>query len=166
MNFAGPQLPRLDLKALFDRMDANHDNQLSFEEFSQGINHLLRNMLPGRGPEWARPAGLMGGQGFGPPAYRALANYPGLGFESIRERIINRFKALDKNNDGKLSKDEAPPWIQKNFEQIDTDKDGFISPRELYRALNQLRQKPGAQKPADKEVEKTPEKNPIKDKSE
>jgi hypothetical protein len=55
-------------KALFDRLDTNHDNQLSFEEFSQGIKHLLHAVLPGPGPQWARPLGRFGGQGFGLPA--------------------------------------------------------------------------------------------------
>jgi hypothetical protein len=56
-------------KALFDRLNTNHDNQLSFEEFSQGIKHLLHAVLPGPGPQWARPVGRFGGQGFGPPAH-------------------------------------------------------------------------------------------------
>jgi Ca2+-binding EF-hand superfamily protein len=176
-HFTTPRLPHLDLKAIFDRMDTNHDNQLSFEEFSQGVTRLLRHLSAGGGPGWARRGGPMGGQGFGPPAFRGLANYPALGFENLRERVLNRFKELDKNNDGKLSKDEAPPWIQKNFGQIDVDKDGFISPRELYRALNQLHPKPGDQKPSgkdgqktgektgEKSAEKTPEESPAKDKN-
>jgi Ca2+-binding EF-hand superfamily protein len=40
-------------------------------------------------------------------------------------------KDHDKNNDGKLSKDELPSSAQKEFESIDTNKDGFISQDEL-----------------------------------
>ncbi len=63
-----PLRPGFNLKALFERLDTNHDNQLSFEEFSQGMKHLLHAVLPGPGPQWARPVGRFGGQGFGPPA--------------------------------------------------------------------------------------------------
>jgi hypothetical protein len=36
-------------------------------------------------------------------------------------------KDHDKNGDGKLSKDELPSAAQKEFDKIDTNKDGFIS---------------------------------------
>lgn len=40
-------------------------------------------------------------------------------------------KDHDKNGDGKLSKDELPASAQKEFDQIDTNKDGFITQDEL-----------------------------------
>ena len=76
-----PQHPGFNLKTLFDRLDANHDNQLSFEEFSRGVRHLLHMLLPDPGPGWARPVGWFGGQGFGhgfgPPARFAMGNPTG-----------------------------------------------------------------------------------------
>jgi Ca2+-binding EF-hand superfamily protein len=150
----GPQRPGFDLKAIFKRLDKNQDGQLSFEEFSQGMKHWLQSFLPGRGPRWARPAGFAEGRRFGPPPFSAMANYPGPQTGIDRERIIERFKTLDKNQDGKLSKDEAPPRIQKNFARVDVNKDGFIVPRELYRALTTLRQQREAQQPPRKEADK------------
>ncbi len=52
-------------------------------------------------------------------------------------RYIEAFERADKNADGKLSKDEAEnlPAIAQRFEQIDTDKDGFISKAEYLEAL-------------------------------
>ena len=41
-----------------------------------------------------------------------------------------RFKQWDKNSDGKLSRDELPKGLQKNFDRVDTDKNGFISVKE------------------------------------
>jgi hypothetical protein len=61
-----PRGPASILRAIFDRLDTNHDNQLSFVEFSRGLKHLLRAILPGRGPQGVQMAGLIGGQGYGP----------------------------------------------------------------------------------------------------
>jgi hypothetical protein len=58
--------PASMLRAIFNRLDTNHDHQLSFEEFSRGVKHLLRAILSGRGPQRIQPVGLFGGQGFGP----------------------------------------------------------------------------------------------------
>lgn len=42
------------------------------------------------------------------------------------------FDAWDRNGDGKLVKDELPPNVRRNFEKVDTNKDGFISRGEDY----------------------------------
>tara|TARA_R110002050_G_scaffold56512_4_gene127232 strand:- start:53762 stop:54037 length:276 start_codon:yes stop_codon:yes gene_type:complete len=41
---------------------------------------------------------------------------------------------MDKNEDGKLSKEEVKGPIQNDFEKIDTDEDGFITEEELKKA--------------------------------
>jgi Ca2+-binding EF-hand superfamily protein len=50
-------------------------------------------------------------------------------------------KDHDKNGDGKLSKDELPPDMQKDFAELDTNKDGFLTAQELQshadRMMNQ-----------------------------
>lgn len=52
-------------------------------------------------------------------------------------RYLEAFDRSDKNADGKLSKEEADslPAIAQRFEQIDADKDGFISKAEYLDAL-------------------------------
>lgn len=48
--------------------------------------------------------------------------------------LEQRFKAADKDQDGKLSKNEAEqgmPRVYKNFETIDKDKDGYVTPGEI-----------------------------------
>jgi len=53
------------------------------------------------------------------------------------------FKDHDKNNDGKLSKDELPAAAQKEFDKLDANKDGFVSQQELQQHADQMaRQRP------------------------
>lgn len=40
------------------------------------------------------------------------------------------FKALDTNNDGKLSRDEIPEILRPAFDKMDTDGDGFVTVKE------------------------------------
>src|SRR5262249_34376946 len=105
-------------------MDKDGDGKVSKQEFTgpEGLFGRLDanndGFITKEEAESFRPAGGLGG-GAG----------AGQGSE--------RFKALDKNGDGKLSKDEFPGRPQ-GFERLDTNKDGFLSPDEL-RAL-----RPGA----------------------
>ena len=41
---------------------------------------------------------------------------------------------MDKNDDGKLSKDEVKGPLKDEFAKIDTDEDGFISKKEFEKA--------------------------------
>ncbi len=47
--------------------------------------------------------------------------------------LPERMKSADANGDGLLDKEEAKafPRLAKRFDQIDTDKDGKLSPAEL-----------------------------------
>ena len=48
-------------------------------------------------------------------------------------KMHERFKAADKDGDGKISRAEAValPRIAKHFDEIDTNKDGFVTKEEL-----------------------------------
>lgn len=43
-------------------------------------------------------------------------------------------KEMDKNEDGKLSKDELKGPLKEDFSKVDTDEDGFISEEEFKKA--------------------------------
>jgi arylsulfatase A-like enzyme len=45
------------------------------------------------------------------------------------------FRLLDKDGDGRLSRDEVPPRLSKYFDKADADKDGFLSREEFLKAL-------------------------------
>lgn len=51
------------------------------------------------------------------------------------------FEEMDKNGDGKISKEEATGRLKDNFDRIDSNGDGFLTPDEMQKALGQLRKK-------------------------
>jgi len=61
-------------------------------------------------------------------------------------------KHLDKNADGKLSKEEAPPPMREHFDQVDTNKDGQVDEAEL-RAAHEQRGGAGLIKHLDKNAD-------------
>ena len=60
-----------------------------------------------------------------------------------------RFKKADKDNDGTLTKDEAKamPNVYKNFDAIDTDKDGTVTLEEIHNFMKAKREEHKAAKP-------------------
>lgn len=55
----------------------------------------------------------------------------------LQERVKEFFNRLDRNHDGKISKDEAHGLIKRDFDQIDRNKDGFIDQDELLKAARE-----------------------------
>lgn len=51
------------------------------------------------------------------------------------------FQRLDRNQDGKLTREELPAAIQGNFDQIDANKDGSVTAEELAQFRAQTRQR-------------------------
>ena len=49
-----------------------------------------------------------------------------------------RIKAADANNDGKISKDEAPALIKDRFDRIDSNSDGFVDDAEVREMLRRM----------------------------
>jgi Ca2+-binding EF-hand superfamily protein len=55
-------------------------------------------------------------------------------------------KEMDANKDGKLAEDELKGPIKEDFTRIDTDKDGFLSLKELQEAPKPDRKRPEGKK--------------------
>lgn len=60
-------------------------------------------------------------------------------------RLRRLFERLDRNHDGKISREEAAaaPFILRRFDAIDANKDGFLSYEELVLFLGGRRHEPG-----------------------
>jgi Ca2+-binding EF-hand superfamily protein len=72
----------------------------------------------------------------------ALALAPTAQASSYQARLTElrtKFKASDKNQDGKLTREEAKNGgmtrIASNFSRLDTDKDGYLTLAQLEAAL-------------------------------
>jgi hypothetical protein len=62
---------------------------------------------------------------------KEMTNPPG---KSMHDKGDAAFKKADKDNDGTLDRKEAKamPRVAKNFDAIDTDKDGTVSLEEVH----------------------------------
>jgi len=106
---------------MIERMDANSDGKVTREEFEQAFARF-RGL--GRGGP---------GRGFGPRG--AFAGPP-------------LFRLIDTDGDQKLSKAELEKAVEKIM-ALDKDGDGYVTMRELFAGLRQLRPGgPGAKPPA------------------
>jgi hypothetical protein len=164
---AGAILPRL--KALFNRLDRNHDGVLEFREFAvigrifhsgKSGGHVAMKQGPQPGPAGHRP--MMHRAGPGGPPMRPFAQAAPAKREIQRpmaeqaRHLIERLKAADKNRDGKLSKDEAPPLLKRLFSKIDADNDGLLTQAEIKKAMPELRKAIQAHREKGPEAGKSP----------
>lgn len=141
---------RFPLPAFFRQLDSNNDGRLSKEELAKAADKFAD--LDENGDGQLDPRELMGP----PPNF---AGGPGGNPEMRRPGIEGRpnpegrpadggpgqfFAQLDKNGDGKLSKEEVPERMREFFGRLDKDGDGFLSAEEMRDAANR---RPGANRP-------------------
>jgi Ca2+-binding EF-hand superfamily protein len=96
-------------------------NKNQFMEFYVRMDAARQQRQNGGGPGY----GPGGGPGYGGPG--------GPGGRDPNEYVAQRMAELDKNKDGKISWDEADDRLRRNFNEIDTNHDGFVDVEE-YRA--------------------------------
>ena len=115
----------------FNRVDTNHDGQLSLTEAKRNA------------PGIALRFSTMDANHDGQVSKKELLRY----VHKEGRRAADRFKRADRNGNGALSKEEARafPGIYARFDQIDTNHNGEVTLREIGRyARMQAKKQRGA----------------------
>jgi hypothetical protein len=81
---------------------------------------------PGQGPHF----GPGGPGGHGPAAH----------FDGKRPTVADLFAQLDKNKDGKLTKDEVPPRLWEHLTKAGAVKNGAVTKEALESSLKKMRE--------------------------
>lgn len=106
--------PDADTATIFQRMDANHDGQVTRAEFSAGFADAILTV-------------------YNQPATGSVNAEQWSGIERAR---TSAFAALDRNHDGRLTRDEMTSGpardavVNRIFDRIDKNHDGVISVEE------------------------------------
>lgn len=113
-------------KALFERIDADHDGQVSFAEFT-----ALHGQRDGRPHERGGRRGERFGQGGGE---HRMAMHGGFGGRGGFAQLA------DANKDGAITRAEFEASAMQRFDRLDTDRDGTVTAAEAKAARDKMRQ--------------------------
>ncbi len=130
-------------------LDSDHDGRLSRDELAELSNKFDQFDKDGNGQLDAGEIAHVFGNARGPQRFEAMRDAPrrggpaqtrkkgdGPGKGRNPQAIFDRF---DADQDGFISKDEAPERMQQHFDRIDRDGDGKASPDELKQAMARRR---------------------------
>jgi Ca2+-binding EF-hand superfamily protein len=125
-------------RELFLELDANHDNAIEREEVPASARPAFERLLK-RGDD--NHNGKLEAE-----EYRAVIQDLRAFNEEAKKKAVARFKSMDRNGDGKVSREEFT-GPKERFDQLDRDGDGFLSQQEILSAAQ-------AKKAADKAAAK------------
>jgi Ca2+-binding EF-hand superfamily protein len=151
------QFLKLDVDGVLRRLDKNHDGYLTKDELppalakafanfdSNGDGKLDREEIARMMQRLRRRFGIK-------LESQAAKPEPSKGKNSGEvDALVEQWLArMDKNKDGKISRDEAKGPLEKNFDAIDVNKDGYLDRQELRRVAERILQnrKANAGRPA------------------
>jgi len=127
---------------MFRRLDRDRNGQLSAREFTLGMQHAHAQGRPGKPHPKSRR---------GPPTDRLQAkgrHRQGAALQGAA--ILGRLRAADRNQDGRLTKDEAPSILRKHFDALDRNGDGALTPPELRSAVRRIQKQLAAHRLSDR----------------
>jgi Ca2+-binding EF-hand superfamily protein len=114
------------MKSRLGNADANNDGKIEKTELA--AMHRQGKVGPGKGA----------GKGHG----RSHQGKPGTGANDRgpQERLKQMLAKVDRNQDGKISAEEAPEKMKERFAQFDSNGDQFVDRSELQTMIAKLRQ--------------------------
>jgi Ca2+-binding EF-hand superfamily protein len=119
-----PPMPHMDRKAMFDRLDTNHDGMISRQEFDAHAQiREERRVVMHRGPDGKLDMAGMGRM------------------HAMAMRMHSRmFDMADANHDGKVSLQEMTDAALRHFDMADANHDGRITPEERMQMHQRMKE--------------------------
>lgn len=116
-----------DRGAMFDRLDTNHDQYISRQEFLAGQQQVReeRVFVLRSGPPEAMRMGGMGMHGMGGGMHAGFGGH--------------MFEMADANHDGRVSLAEAQSAALAHFDRADLNHDGRLTPEERQQSRQSMR---------------------------
>ncbi len=151
----GPDGQRPSAEEIMKRFDKNDDGKLVADEVPEQV--WARMSAADENKDGAITKAELEARGGGGRDGRGPG---GRGPGGGRPNPAEMFKHMDKNNDGKLSKDEVPERLWERLSKADKNSDNAITKAELEAAMAQMRgQRPGGGRPNPAEMFKRMDKN-------
>jgi len=126
-----------DRNAIFDRLDTNHDGNISRQEFMSGNPRMRQErVIVMRGPDGAPGAGAPVPPLDGHPGMEMKMHMHGMGVGGFGMRL---FEMADSNHDGRVSLAEAQAAALAHFDKADLNHDGKITPEERAQVHQEMR---------------------------
>ena len=164
--FAEGDFPHPDRKAMFDKLDANHDGAISRQEFMASKPDIrerqvfvMRNGdgpvevsadVDHAGPPDGHPRIMIMRNGAEPievgapgaPGVKIMRMHGGMGMHG------EMFEMADANHDGRVSMDEMTTAALRHFDEADANHDGKLTPDERMQMHREVIEKVVKMKPA------------------
>lgn len=137
---------REGFEKMLAHFDKDGDGKLNEQEFTAGMKFAQAMGLGQSAPE--KPAGSPPAKkddspAKDKPAKGPLAKLLAGGFDP--DKATQRLMQLDKDRDGKLSREEAGRLGERFFENFDTNRDGAIDQAEIHARLELLKKRPASE---------------------
>lgn len=124
---------------LFDELDVDKSGAIERRELQGPPPDILPGMRPGQPPPAAeKPASTTPTPSTSTPAAKPAVE-PAKTATPASAEARGQLRRLDADGDGRLSRSETQGRLRKNFGELDLDKDGYLEPAELQKALEHMK---------------------------